>query len=433
MEPCACERACRRRRLAISSSPVWPVPRVAGVARDRKRPNPVHLGDVKLPHLGIAEAEPGQRPRFCLVVAGGPGELQRLLVQRESCAHLAALVVGAAKVGNPRLAQLVVTEGPCDLHGPLVVVDRLIGAAQPEVRRPDHAHAGLLEPRILELAEQGPVPLQHLGGITPGEQVLVVDPQEHMCSELVVVASQTEVELHQLRGDILDALVGVRRPPRLLEVVGTLLEQRQPGVRRSIGMPRIGRLSSGDGGQRGIPVLGRQLVVLAIAAHDLEVDQAVQDRSAVWPDDIGPEQVVDRLRADWGLVHGKGFDHTPGTLVEPAQCGSDKEGLDYVRRRMTSSLRQKVVEGRVPVGREDREQHLERERIPIGALARELQAVGRCVPESSGPIAVEAAEQVLGVGRRESLVQVELPLSDRLHIGEPPGSGRRLVRITLTR
>ena len=118
-------------------------------------------------------------------------------------------------------------------------------------------------------------PLVQPGGqpvVAPLDQVVVVDAEQHLGRGVVVAALVAQLELGQLRAQVIQALPVLPRGAGLLEVAGAVVPQRLPGEGRRVGLP-VGGFSVGQPGQGVVAVHLVQVVAAGLAADELHVHQ----------------------------------------------------------------------------------------------------------------------------------------------------------------
>ena len=96
--------------------------------------------------------------------------------------------------------------------------------------------------RVLEVALQ---PLVHFDGepvVTPPDQVVEVDAEQHLGRGVVVLALVAQLELGELGGQVIQGLPVLPRGAGLLEVVRAAVPQGLLGERRRVGVP-VGRVA----------------------------------------------------------------------------------------------------------------------------------------------------------------------------------------------
>ena len=187
-----------------------------------------------LAEVGVAVAEVAQGGGLALPVAGLPGDGQRLLVQVDGPGGLARARRSRCRGCPGRRLRLPVAGLAGDGQRLVVQVDGAGGTPRA---------TGSRSPRLVVLAAFGPgvgevavQPFVQLGGepvVAPLDQVVEVDAEQDLGGGVVVAAVVAQLELGQLRGQVIQGLPVLARGAGLLEVVGAAVPQRLPGERRA--------------------------------------------------------------------------------------------------------------------------------------------------------------------------------------------------------
>ena len=217
-----------------------------------------------------------------------------------------------------------------------------------------------------------------------------------------------QLELGQLRAQVIQGLPVLPRGAGLLEVVGAAVPQRLPGERRRVGVP-VGGFSVGQPAtarSRGRPGAGSS-------------GRRRGGRTACSP--AGPAPARRRWpagRAAAGsppppAAPAPGRPPAPASPAGPAgPAGSNASPTSACTTllRQPGRLVQQLGQRGVPVGGQDRRQRLQRPREPPGLLPRPGPAARRGRSRGPAPVRVAGPQHLLGVRGGQALVQVQAPL-----------------------
>src|SRR5262249_49904564 len=147
----------------------------------------------------------------------------------------------------------------------------------------------------------------HVGGqpvVAPLLQVVEVDVVEYRRGSVVISVGAPQLELGQLRGDVVQAPPSVRRGAGPLEVVSGASLQRIPGKRAQPSVLIVA--SAWRHATEGVVMVNLvQVITTLIMANQMHIDQPGQYRSAVngWLERL--QQIVHRHRRNRSCVYGQ--------------------------------------------------------------------------------------------------------------------------------
>ena len=172
----------------------------------------------------------------------------------------------------------------------------------------------------------------HVGGqpVMPPPLQVVVDIVEYCRGGVVVGVGAAQLELGQLRGEIVQAPPAVAGGAGLLEVVGGAGLQRIPGERARPGVLVVA-LAWRDAVEGVVTVDLVQVVAARVTAGEVHVNQPGQHRAAVdgWLERL--QQIVDSHRRHRRCVDGQRLHDLLGERVEAVECLPDQDLDDLIR------------------------------------------------------------------------------------------------------
>lgn len=147
-----------------------------------------------------------------------------------------------------------------------------------------------------------------------------------------------------------------------------------------------------------------------LTAGEVHVDEALEGGGAVDAGEVGLQEVVDGGAGDGVAVDGERLHDVLRGGVEAAEGFADEVADDVLGEHARRVIKDFAQRG-VAVGREDGEEGFEGAGVSARALARLAeQFVGR-VFEADFAVGVHLAEDVLGVGALQPLVEVGAALA----------------------
>ena len=228
--------------------------------------------------------------------------------------------------------------------------------------------------------------------VSPFLQVAEVDVGEYCRGGVVVGVGAAQLELGQLRGQVIQAPPALARDAGLLEVAGGAGLQRVPG---ELSRPcvLVAVLAGRDAAQGVVTVHLVQVVAACVAAGEVHVDQPGQHRAAVngWLERL--QQIVHRHRRHRRRVDGQRLHDLLAERVQALECLPDQD-LDDLTGQHVLRRGEQARQAGVPVGGQDRGQRLQRPRETPRPLTRGRQQLRGGIAQPQRAVPVQAMQHL---------------------------------------